>query len=60
MKIPLLCFVVVFAKNSPMLSYSKRDSNVETSVFFSRDGAAAPLTIFEGDEVVAPVRYDRV
>lgn len=59
MKIPLLCFVVVFAKNSPMLSYSKRDSNVETSVFFSRDGAAA-LMIFEGDEVVAPVRYDRV
>lgn len=39
--------------------YSPRDSNVGTSVC-SRDGAARHLMILEGDEVVAPVRFDFV
>lgn len=37
--------------------YSQRDSNVKTSVY-SRDAAAAPLMVLEGDEAVAPVRFD--
>lgn len=37
--------------------YSQRDSNVKTSVC-SRDAAAAPLKVLEGDEAVAPVRFD--
>ncbi|KAI9933112.1 hypothetical protein ASPWEDRAFT_174274 [Aspergillus wentii DTO 134E9] len=36
---------------------TSRDSNVETSVC-SRDVAAAPLMVLEGDEVVAVARFD--